>query len=351
MSGLIELITTAFTRVLDWLTGGFRSGLETGYDALSASLFGTPTPVTNGVFVLGRPTNEPWASIHDALIVGEVTLFALLLLIVCVQARHAVAAAGFTSSSSVSRTRRSAWIGAALVVTWYWVAATALHLIDGVTLALLPRLDTFLDALVLHLGVTVANPLLGFSLAAVGGAAMWLLQAMFIVRRILLPIAVYAMPIGIAIAYGGIPLVSEVASGFLLRFVPLVLAPVPAALVLRGYELIVTTGAFGMDNPFPRMLLVVSLPVVLVIVTWQVFRYSNPVATRAAGTAIKGAAIVGAAGTAAAVASPAVGLTAARFGPKAAAGHAVFDRVIGNGARSSDSSYRRTENDPVEAPK
>lgn len=348
MAGLIELITTAFTRIVAWTTAKFQQGLESGYDSLSASLFGTPAPTTGDGFVLGRPTNNPWEAVYDALVVGEITMFALLVLVVCVQARHAVAAAGFIGRSTDTRAGRSAWIGAVLIVTWYWAASIALYLVDGLTLALLPRLGTVLDTLAVHLDVAVSNPALGLVLAVAGGTAMWLLQALFIVRKIVLPIVVYAMPLGIAIAYGGVPLVSRVAFAFVLRFVPLALAPLPAALVLRGYELTLATGVFGLSTSFGRTLLVVSLPVVLLVVTWKVFTYSNPRATQLVGGSMKTGAVLGIAAAGATAGSSAVGLTAARFGPKAAAGHAAFNTLAGSRSESESKSVRRTEHDPLE---
>jgi len=68
------------------------------------------------------------------------------------------------------------------------------------------------------------------------------------------------------------------------------------------------------------------------------------------GGATKGAALVGGVAAGAYVGGAGVATTAARWGPKAAAGHAVAQKAAARGGHGADDggtpSYRRTENDP-----
>jgi len=54
---------------------------------------------------------------------------------------------------------------------------------------------------------------------------MWALEALFYIREILLYVYLYGMPIAIALGYGNIPIVSDIAMGFCKRFVPLPSSP------------------------------------------------------------------------------------------------------------------------------
>jgi len=82
-------------------------------------------------------------------------------------------------------------------------------------------MDSLRNAMLGFLGVTLTNPGLSLLFALVGGISMWALQALFYIREILLYVYLYGMPIAIAIGYGNIPVVSDIAIGFCRRFVPL----------------------------------------------------------------------------------------------------------------------------------
>jgi len=66
---------------------------------------------------------------------------------------------------------------------------------------------------------SITNPGLGLLFALIGGISMWALEALFYIRQILLYVYLYGMPIAFAIAYGNIPVLSDVAMGFSKRFV------------------------------------------------------------------------------------------------------------------------------------
>jgi len=64
----------------------------------------------------------------------------------------------------------------------------------------------------------------------------------------------------------------------------------------------------------------------------------------------QGAALIGGVAAGAYIGGAGVATTAARWGPKAAAGHAVAQKAAARGSNSDEDSgtpsYRRTENDP-----
>lgn len=350
MVDLIDVVLEGIKGVVEWFIGLFMDGLRSGYETLTEGMFGTPTPETNGAFVFGEPTNAPWPAIHDALIGGEIMLIALLLLVMSVQGRHTVRIFNIGSAYEARKTKKTAWVGAFLIITWYWVGTLALYLVDGFTIALMPELSSVASAMLQFLGTAITNPGLGLLFAVIGGISMWALEALFYIRMILLYVYLYGMPIAIALAYGNIPVVSDIAMGFCKRFVPLAVLPLPAAMVLKGYDLIYSGGALTPGTAFLKYLVAASLPLVAVYITWKTFKYATPLTAKVVGGATKGAALVGGVAAGGYLAGSGVATTAARWGPKAAAGHAVAQKAAARGGHGGDNggtpSYRRTENDP-----
>ncbi|OIB57333.1 hypothetical protein [Natrialba sp. SSL1] len=371
-----EWFEDAVETVIEW----FQQGLTEGYEEVTEELLGTPVPETGDTFVFGTPQNEPWTDLHDALVAGEIMLLALLLLVICVQGRHTIRIFNFGSSYEARKARRSSWTGAFLIVTWYWVAVLSLYLVNGFTIALIPGFDTLMDVMTDFLAVSITNPALALLMAMIGGFAMWVLQALFFIREILLYVYLYAMPIGIAIAFGGLPIVSRVAKTVCMKFVPLAILPLPVAVFFKGYELLFSEGtdaAVAPDSAFLSYLVAASLPVLSLLIIWKMFKYASPITAKVIGGTTKAAVTAGTVAGAATIAGPAAATTAARWGPKAAAGHAAAQRLGSrrggystdggsgrnnrggnNGGTKHDNvvtdahgqqgvpSYRRTENDP-----
>ncbi len=364
-----------FEDAIDKLIGWFQEGLSDGYEAVTAQVFGTPTPETDGAFVFGTPSNTPWEEIHSNLVAGEIMLLALLLLVMCVQGRHTIRIFNIGSAYETRKAKRSAWTGAFLIVTWYWIAVLALYLVDGFTIALLPDVSTVTSTMTALLDLTVSNPLLALFLTGVGAVAMWILQALFFLREILLYILIYAMPIGIALAYGNLPVVSDIARTISMKFVPLAIMPLPVALLFKGYELLFSEGtesALIPESSFLSYLIAVTLPLLSVIIVWKLFKYASPMTTRIIGATTKGAVTAGAVVGAGAVAGPAAAATTATWGPKAAVGYSAASKLRQRGGSNSSEhssggtggrtdhdniatdaygqdgvpAYRRTENDP-----
>ena len=350
MVDLIDVVLEGFKGVVDWIIDLFMDGLTTGYNDLTEEMFGTPTPQTNGAFVFGEPSNAPWSTIQDALVGGEIMLIALLLLLMSVQARHTIRIFNIGSAYEARKTKKTAWAGAFLIIVWYWVGVLSLYIVDGFSIALMPGMASIRNAMLGFLGVTLTNPGLALLFALLGGISMWALEALFYIREVLIYVYLYGMPIAIALGYGNIPVVSDIAMGFCKRFVPLAVLPLPAAMVLKGYDLIYGGGTLTPETVFLKFLVAASFPLVALYVTWKTFKYATPLTARVVGGATKGAALLGGVAVGGYVGGAGLATTAARWGPKAAAGHAVAQKAAARGGHDSDTggtpSYRRTENDP-----
>lgn len=351
MVDLIDVVLEGFKDIVDWFIGLFMDGLRSGYQTLTEQMFGTPTPQTDGAFIFGEPSNAPWPAIQEGLIGGEIMLIALLLLVMSVQARHAIRIFNIGSAYQSRRTKKTAWAGAFLIITWYWVGALTLYLVDGFTLALMPELSSLTSAMLQFLTESITNPGLGLLFALTGGISMWALEALFYIRRILIYVYLYGMPIAFAVAYGNIPVLSDVAMGFSKRFVPLAILPLPAAIVFKGYDLLYSGETLTPETTFLKFLVAVSLPLIALYISWKTFKFATPLTARVLGGATRGAALIGGVAAGAYVGGVGVATTAARWGPKAAAGHALAQKAAArsdNGDDSDTPSYRRTENDPTD---
>jgi len=350
MVNLIDVVLEGFKRVVDWFIGLFLEGLRSGYDTLSEEMFGTPTPETNGAFVFGDPTNAPWPAIQEAIVGGEIMLISLLLLVMCVQGRHSIRIFNIGSAYESRRTKKTAWVGAFLIITWYWVSVLSLYIVDGFTIALMPSLASLGGVMLDFLQVSLGNPGLSLVFALLGGLSMWALEALYYIREVLLYVYIYGMPIAFAFAYGNIPVLSDIAMGFSKRFVPLAVLPLPATMVFKGYDLLYSQNALAPNTPFLRYLVAASLPLIALYVSWRTFKYATPLTAKVLGGATKTAALVGGVAAGAYVGGAGVATTAARWGPKAAAGHAVAQKAAARGGHGSEDgeqpSYRRTENAP-----
>jgi len=97
--------------------------------------------------------------------------------------------------------QKTAWVGAFLIITWYWVSILGLYIVDGFTIALMPSLDSLSDAMLNFLEVSLSNPGLSLVFALIGGLSMWALEALYYIREVLLYVFVYGMPIGFALAW------------------------------------------------------------------------------------------------------------------------------------------------------
>lgn len=364
---LVDFGLKWFTDIIGQIISWFASEVVNGLKGFTPDFFDTPLPGGSGSdLIFGSPSvsDEPWRAIYESVVGGETMLLALLFLVLSVQARHAARIFNVGGSYAKHRTRQSAWTGAFLIIAWYWIAVLGLYIIDGLTVALLPGVDELTDALLGIFPTVLENPAITLVMAMLGGLSMVALEATFFLREILLYVYLYGMPIGLAIAYGNLPVISEIASRLCKQMIPLAALPLPAAILFRGYELLFVGDAVVVpDSKFLQYLVVVSLPMLALVVTWKTFRYASPLTARVVGTASVAAVTVGSVVGAGYAAGPAAATTAARWGPKAAAGQALTQRAFSESGDASHAqqpndnlaprsaeggvpAYRRAENDP-----
>jgi len=362
-----------FEDIVAQITAWFTDQITAGYLTLTNELFATPLPEGSGLdVVFSAPASDdtPWHDIYESVVGGEVMLLALVLLFLTVQGRHFVRIFDFGSPYRDRRTRRNAWTGGVLIVAWYWVGVLALYFVRGVAIGVIPDLATVAAALLDMLPAAAGNPMLTLILAAAGGLAMALLKAVFFLRDILLYIYLYGMPIGLALAFGNLPILSRIAMRLCQQFVPLALLPLPAAMLFRGYALLFSGDVLVQPaDAFLNYFTVVSLPVIALYVTWKTFRYASPLVAGAYERVAKTAVTVGAVAGAGYVAGTGAAVTTARWGPKAGLGQAAVSRLTPDGGSDPDPdadtspttaqdnlattatggvpAYRRRKNDPA----
>ena len=352
-----------FNDIIGQLTASFQQLLTEGYEALAQRSLTTPTPGGSGldrVFTKPSASDDPWHGIYEATVTGEMLVFGLVVLFICVQGRHFIRIFDFGAAHEHRRTRRSAVTGGFLIVAWYWLATLLLYVVEALTVGILPNVTRIGAAMVAMVPQALSTSMLTLVMAVLGGFAIVLLRALFFIRELLLYVFLYVMPPVIGIVYGNIPIVSAIAKRLAVQFVSLAVVPLPTALLFRGYGLLFTgPNTIPVDGAFFEYLVVISLPMLAVYVTWKTFTYAVPLAGRTAGRVGRGAAVLGTVGTAAYVAGPQAAAATARWGIRGAAGSAVMNRYREGGAapgnapaddqppQSGVPEYRRTENDPA----
>lgn len=333
--------------VIEW----FLTLLTDGLERLQNELFGTPLPEGSGTQrVFGAPpsSDEPWHSIYEAVVAGEVMVFALLILLLAVQGRHFVRIFNVSSAYETRRTKHSAWTGAVLIVAWYWVGVLALYLVEGLTIGLLPDANRLALSLLEILPTAVDNLAISFLMAGLGGLAMVILEALLFIREVLLYVYLYGMPFGIAVAFGNLPILSRVARRLCLQFVPLAALPIPAAVLLRGYDL-VFVGELSLvpSTPFLQYVVVVSMPLLMLYVMWKTFSYASPMTVQVLGKTSKAVTTLGAVAGVGYVAGPYAATTAARWGARAGVTQAATQRAFGDSGTDSPGDSGGTKHDNV----
>lgn len=361
-----------FEDIVATITDWFTKELLDGYEEFLQDLLATPLPEGRGIeliFTEPAASDGIWHSIYGATVAGETTLFALTILFLCVQGHHFVRIFNYGGAYEARKARRSSWVGGFLIVTWYWLGVLSLYFVEGVTIGLLPDMQRLGASLAGLLPQAAGTPGLTLVMAMVGGLAMVALKALFIIREVLLYVYLYGMPIGIAVAYGNLPVLSSIAQRLIAHFIPLAALPLPAAVLFRGYELLfVGEHQLGLGGDFAQYLIVISLPLITLLATWKTFKYAAPLASRVIGGAGRGAVLVGSVATAGYLAGPSAAAAGARWGSKAALGSALATRqfhsnssgtaaqgesadsgtdVNGGGGGGGVPEYRRSENDPA----
>lgn len=362
-----------FKDIVGKITEWFAHEISAGYEKIQQGFFGTPLPDGSGTEVIFRApaaSDEPWHSIYESVVAGEIMVLSLLILFVAVQGRHFVRIFDFSSAYDERRTRRSAWTGAVLIVAWYWIAVLLLYFVDGFTIALIPDLSRLGAALIDIMPTAIGNPGITMIMAFLGAIAMLALKALYFIREVLLYVYLYTMPLGIAIAFGNIPVVSDIARRLCRQFIPLAVLPLPATLLFRGYGLIfVGEQVVSPGSRFLEYFVVISLPMLTLYVTWKTFRYASPLTAKALSRGTQAAATIGSVAGIGYLGGRRAALATARYGTAAGTVQAATDGGPnptsqnetggtkqdniaddgnnGDGGGGGVPAYRRSENDPA----
>lgn len=337
-----------FQDVINRTIDAFRAKLLDAYGDLSGTLeTGTPVPGQG----LGDPSqmfsgsglDAPWEAIYEGTVpsggVPEMFALSLMVLMGAVQARHLSQIFSSGTAYQAHKTRKSAWVGGALILVWYWLAVMALSLVDvihvGVVEQLLGDELTFAETLrtaVQSIDTESANRAWLFPVFALAAVGMWTVEAVLYLRyHLLLPIFVYVMPVLIAMVYGNVPVVDGIARTLIEKALSLLVLPIPLVLLMWGYETVVADRLLG--GAFENAVLAASFPVVAAYVVWKVMTYEYPSGERiAAAAATAGTAIGSAVGSATA------------YGPQVATQRAPTDAPPEPVAESSEEdrpSFRR----------
>jgi len=356
-----------FKDIVNKIGEWFNAEITAGYEALKQGFFGTPLPNGSGtdlIFSAPAPDDKPWYDIYESVVAGDIMILALVILFLAVQGRHFVRIFDFSSPYEARRTRRTAWTGAVLIVAWYWVAVLLLYFVDAFTIALVPSLSELGAAMVDLMPSAVSNPGLTAIMAFLGALSMLALKALYFIREVLLYVYLYTMPLGIAVAFGNVPVVSDIARRLCRQFIPLAVLPLPATLLFRGYGLIfVDNSVVEPKSEFLQYFVVISLPIIALFVTWKTFQYASPLTATALRRGTQAAATAGSVAGIGYVGGQRAALTTARYGTMAGAMQAATEQGDqqqpgsggtkhdntangGNGGGGGVPNYRRTGNDP-----
>lgn len=188
-----------FEDIVDQITEWFVEELVTGLHEASISLFDTPLPEGEGVGLIFSPpsgSDGVWQSIYESTVAGETTFFALVILFLCVQGHHFIRIFNYGSAYEARKARRSFWVGAFLIITWYWLGVLALYFVQGLTVGLLPDIGVVGGVVADILPQAAGTPGITLLMAVIGGLSMVALKALFFIRELLLYIYLYGMPLG-----------------------------------------------------------------------------------------------------------------------------------------------------------
>lgn len=87
-------------------------------------------------------------------------LLGFLVLFLSVQAYHFIRIFNFGNAYRQRRTTRQAWTGAIIIGGWYWLGVLVLYFVQGLTVALVPGVNTLASSLIDILPQTLLNPIL-----------------------------------------------------------------------------------------------------------------------------------------------------------------------------------------------
>jgi hypothetical protein len=236
----------------------------------------TPTP--NRVFM--APTNPPWVAIYDYYWGGIVPVALLLFALAGSLVILLETTSGLFSSYHRAQLKRRAVVALVGVLSWWWVNAFALRLVDSLVVTIAPslaELTLFETASFGALGLlgVVVSLATDFVLIGVVALLYILRHVLIYFYTLLVPLLLVAWIPGVGPFRSVTGLVRQAAG----LYVPLLLAPVPAALLFRLGLLLGESGSFGSLDGFGAWIAALVVPFVAilapVVLVWQTGRIAT----------------------------------------------------------------------------
>jgi len=245
LDGLGDIIISALEEFLRTLFSPIESVIENNADGLLEVVVQTPRPDT----VFGRPTNGAWPSIYDyyweTIVPLSLALFGLAvgLVIFFESTSH------LFSNYHRTKLKKRAFAGLLGILSWWWIAAMSLRLIDALAIFLLPSLSevslfqtiSFASMGVIGLVIALSTDLILFILIGL----------IYLVRHLMLYLFVLMMPILIVLWIPGVGPFA-LASRFMKRlagfYVPFLFMTVPVALLFRIGGLLGESAGFSVSG-------------------------------------------------------------------------------------------------------
>lgn len=233
----------------------------------------TPTPSR----VFAAPTNGPWVAIYDyywgTVVPVALLLFALAGALVIVLETTST----LFSSYHRAQLKRRAVVALFGVLSWWWINAFALRLVDGLVLTIAPSLAdvTLFEAVSFGalglLGVVVS---LATDFVLIGVVAL-----LYVLRHILIYLYALLVPL-LVVAWipgvGPFRFVSGMAKQAASLYVPLLIVPLPVALLFRLSLLLGESASFSSLDGFGAWVAALVVPFVAVlapvVLVWQTGR-------------------------------------------------------------------------------
>lgn len=233
--GLKEVIVEALVDLIRYLFSPLEASIERYGSQVLDVVVGTDAP--NSVF--GRPTNGVWPGLYDyyweSVVPLALALWALSIGVVILGETTSTLFSGYRTSM-LKRRAFAALLG---VLSWWWLAALSMQLVDALTAYLLPDLST------LSLFETASTSVVGILGVAVSlsvsNGLLAALAILYLGRRLALYMFVLLMPVLVVMwvpAVGPFAAVAELMKRLARFYVPFLFMTLPTAMLFRLGELL-----------------------------------------------------------------------------------------------------------------
>ncbi|RLM68471.1 hypothetical protein [Halorubrum sp. Atlit-26R] len=298
--------------LIDTIGNDFMTSAADTFTDLGAQVFSVKPPETTGPLAFGEPktgalfgqlTHMAWERTWPGSGEADIAALAVLTLVVAYLVATTLGMFRFGASSN---DKKSLVEGLALIVMWFPLALFFIQLAYGITIALSPEIyKQFAGLLVVSISAFLGGPITG--LITIGGILVWLLIiALLQLQRFMVAAYLVGGPLLIAGWYSNIPMLDDLCQNLLKKFLPLVLMPLPLAIVSIPFQ---SLGAVPLDGSSQYGLYVgagyvasttilgpvifLGFGIIVLFAIWALFKSANQTAASIIGSGAKGAAALG----------------------------------------------------------